>query len=292
MLKSMTGYGYSRVENENFIFTSEVKSLNSKILDLSIKLPKVFSPKEAELRDRITEILIRGKIVVEIEYQSKQDPISKVHYNKELFTKYYVELKRLADGVMADYASLFELAIQSPDVTSIEVSDEELENAWDTIRTEVINVIGQCDNFRIEEGKKLLPKFDVYISNINSGLNSIENKDNNRIERIRERVNSSLNDHFGDVGYDPSRFEQELLYYIEKLDIQEEKVRLKNHLDYFLEVLNSPTSMGKKLNFICQEIGREINTIGSKANDAAIQKTVVEMKEQLEKIKEQLFNIL
>ena len=288
----MTGYGYSRVENENFIFTSEVKSLNSKILDLSIKLPKVFSPKEPELRDRITEILIRGKIVVEIEYQSKQDPISKVHYNKELFTKYYVELKRLADGVMADYASLFELAIQSPDVTSIEVSDEELENAWDTIRTEVINVIGQCDNFRIEEGKKLLPKFNVYISNINSGLNSIENKDNNRIERIRERVNSSLNDHFGDVGYDPSRFEQELLYYIEKLDIQEEKVRLKNHLDYFLEVLNSPTSMGKKLNFICQEIGREINTIGSKANDSAIQKTVVEMKEQLEKIKEQLFNIL
>ena len=292
MLKSMTGYGYSRVENENFIFTSEVKSLNSKILDLSIKLPKVFSPKEPELRDRITEILIRGKIVVEIEYQSKQDPISKVHYNKELFTKYYVELKRLADGVMADYASLFELAIQSPDVTSIEVSDEELENAWDTIRTEVIDVIGQCDNFRIEEGKKLLPKFDVYISNINSGLKSIESKDNNRIERIRERVNSNLNDHFGDVGYDPSRFEQELLYYIEKLDIQEEKVRLKNHLDYFLEVLNSPTSMGKKLNFICQEIGREINTIGSKANDSAIQKTVVEMKEQLEKIKEQLFNIL
>lgn len=292
MLKSMTGYGYSRVENENFIFTFEVKSLNSKILDLSIKLPKVFSPKEPELRDRITEILIRGKIVVEIEYQSKQDQISKVHYNKELFTKYYAELKRLADGVMADYASLFELAIQSPDVTSIEVSDEELENAWDTIRTEVINVIGQCDNFRIEEGKKLLPKFDVYISNINSGLNSIENKDNNRIERIRERVNSNLNDHFGDVGYDPSRFEQELLYYIEKLDIQEEKVRLKNHLDYFLEVLNSPTSMGKKLNFICQEIGREINTIGSKANDSAIQKTVVEMKEQLEKIKEQLFNIL
>jgi len=288
----MTGYGYSRVENENFIFTSEVKSLNSKILDLSIKLPKVFSPKEPELRGRITEILIRGKIVVEIEYQSKQDPISKVHYNKELFTKYYVELKRLADGVMADYASLFELAIQSPDVTSIEVSDEELENAWDTIRTEVINVIGQCDNFRIEEGKKLLPKFNVYISNINSGLNSIENKDNNRIERIRERVNSSLNDHFGDVGFDPSRFEQELLYYIEKLDIQEEKVRLKNHLDYFQEVLNSPTSMGKKLNFICQEIGREINTIGSKANDSAIQKTVVEMKEQLEKIKEQLFNIL
>jgi len=292
MLKSMTGYGYSRVENENFIFTFEVKSLNSKILDLSIKLPKVFSPKEPELRDRITEILMRGKIFVEIEYQTKQDPISKVHYNKELFTKYYAELKRLADGVMADYASLFELAIQSPDVTSIEVSDEELENAWDTIRTEVINVIGQCDNFRIEEGKKLLPKFDVYISNINSGLNSIENKDNNRIERIRERVNSNLNDHFGDVGYDPSRFEQELLYYIEKLDIQEEKVRLKNHLDYFLEVLNSPTSMGKKLNFICQEIGREINTIGSKANDSAIQKTVVEMKEQLEKIKEQLFNIL
>lgn len=292
MLKSMTGYGYSRVENENFIFTFEVKSLNSKILDLSIKLPKVFSPKEPELRDRIIEILMRGKIFVEVEYQTKQDPISKVHYNKELFTKYYAELKRLADGVMADYASLFELAIQSPDVTSIEVSDEELENAWDTIRTEVINVIGQCDNFRIEEGKKLLPKFDVYISNINSGLNSIENKDNNRIERIRERVNSNLNDHFGDVGYDPSRFEQELLYYIEKLDIQEEKVRLKNHLDYFLEVLNSPTSMGKKLNFICQEIGREINTIGSKANDSAIQKTVVEMKEQLEKIKEQLFNIL
>jgi len=288
----MTGYGYSRVENENFIFTSEVKSLNSKILDLSIKLPKVFSPKEPELRDRITEILMRGKIFVEIEYQSKQDPISKVHYNKELFTKYYVELKRLADGVMADYASLFELAIQSPDVTSIEVSDEELENAWDTIRTEVINVIGQCDNFRIDEGKKLLPKFNDYISNINSGLNSIENKDNNRIGRIRERVNRNLNDHFGDVGYDPSRFEQELLFYIEKLDIQEEKVRLKNHLDYFLEVLNSPTSMGKKLNFICQEIGREINTIGSKANDSAIQKTVVEMKEQLEKIKEQLFNIL
>jgi len=275
MLKSMTGYGYSRVENENFIFTSEVKSLNSKILDLSIKLPKVFSPKEPELRDRITEILMRGKIFVEIEYQTKQDPISKVHYNKELFTKYYVELKRLADGVMADYASLFELAIKSPEVTSIEVSDEELENAWDTIRAEVINVIGQCDNFRIEEGKKLLPKFDVYISNINSGLKSIESKDNNRIERIRERVNSNLNDHFGDVGYDPSRFEQELLYYIEKLDIQEEKVRLKNHLDYFLEVLNSPTSMGKKLNFISQEIGREINTIGSKANDSAIQKIVV-----------------
>jgi len=292
MLKSMTGYGYSRVENENFILTSEVKSLNSKFLDLSIKLPKFFSQKEPELRDKITEILMRGKVSVEIDYQSKLDPISKVHYNKELFTKYYAELKRLADGVMADYESLFKLAIQSPDVSSIEVSDQELDNAWNAIRKEVFDVIGQCDEFRMQEGKKLLPKFKDYISNINLGLNSIEIEDNNRIERVRERVKSNLNDHLGDVGFDPSRFEQELLYYIEKLDIQEEKVRLKNHLDYFLEVLDSPTSMGKKLNFICQEIGREINTIGSKANDSTIQKTVVEMKEQLEKIKEQLFNIL
>lgn len=291
MIKSMTGFGQVQHDDGKIQMSVEVKSLNSKFLDLGLRLPKIFSEKEIDVRNLISEKLERGKISVAIEYQRVGQQEIKQTYNEELFLRYYTQLKKLADKAMAPYENLFEVALNSPDVIQSK-QDEFGEEDWASVKKLIVQAIGSCDDFRKAEGKVLESKLADYIKSIRSALTKVEELDPKRVERIREKLKGNVIAFLGEEGYDTNRLEQEIIFYIEKLDIHEERVRLKTHLDYFLQVLSEPQSGGKKLAFISQEIGREINTIGSKANDAEIQKHVVLMKEELEKIKEQLNNVL
>lgn len=288
----MTGFGQAITSLGDASLLVEIKTLNSKFLDLSLRLPKVFSEKEIEIRALITDKLERGKVSVSIEYQKGPGQQIVQRYNETAFTAHYAELKKLADRVMAPYDRIFELALKSPDVemaTEREAFDAE---AYEKFLHTLNDVINQCDAFRKSEGATLTSKFRAYIQSIAGFLLRVEKIDPSRVEKIRTRIKKSVSDFFGEEGFDKNRLEQEIIFYIEKLDINEERVRLKTHLDYFLKVMDEPQSNGKKLGFIAQEIGREINTIGSKANDAEMQKEVVAMKEELEKIKEQLSNII
>lgn len=287
----MTGFGQHAVDDGKVQISAEVKTLNSKFLDLNLRLPKIFSDKEIEVRNLISEQLERGKVSVVLEYQEYGDAEIKQSYNQSLFVSYYNELKRLADRVVAPYDNLFELALNSPDVIqgkSRESSDEE---AWKKVRACLMEALKKCEQFRCDEGKSLGKMLKDCTGVIARELTSVGELDPKRVTRIRERLKGNVVSFFGEEGYDLNRLEQEIIFYIEKLDINEERVRLKTHLDYFDSVLKEKSN-GKKLGFISQEIGREINTIGSKASDAAIQKHVVVMKEELEKIKEQLNNVV
>ena len=287
----MTGYGQVTNDDGKAKISVEVKSLNSKFLDLSLRLPKTFSNKELEIRNYISDKLERGKVTVTIEFQRNETEVKQT-YNEALFIAYYASLKKLADRVVAPYDQLFELALNSPDVIQSAGSDEANEEEWNRIKEALSDALLKCDSFRGDEGNAIENKFIQYSSSIESALKKVEELDTGRVTKIREKLKSNVVAFFGDEGYDVNRLEQEIIFYIEKFDIHEERVRLKTHLDYFLQVLKESQSNGKKLGFIAQEIGREINTIGSKANDAGIQKHVVTMKEELEKIKEQLGNVL
>jgi uncharacterized protein (TIGR00255 family) len=292
MIKSMTGYGQVTAGFADGALSIEVKSLNSKFLDLSLRLPKKFIEKELEVRNLITDKLERGKVSISIELQAGAKQEMRQQYNEDLFVSYFNELKKLADKVGAGHDSLFQLALSSPDVVQAN-GKEELDPAeWEGVRLMLVDAINKCDHFRAEEGKSLEDKQRSYIENIRKGLLEVEKIDPTRIEKVRNRIKGNVTDFFGSEGFDANRLEQEIIFYIEKLDIHEERVRLKTHLDYFLKIMSEKQSNGKKLGFISQEIGREINTIGSKANDAEMQKHVVMMKEELEKIKEQLNNVL
>jgi uncharacterized protein (TIGR00255 family) len=293
MIKSMTGFGQVTINTGDLNITVEVKSLNSKFLDLNLRLSKQFSEKELELRNLIAEKLERGKVSLSIDYQRTGRQEIRQTYNEALFAAYYKELQKLADSVHAPaLAPIFEIALNSPEVIQGN-GKEELDPAeWERVLRLVNEAIEKCEQFRVQEGKVLQEKLVGYIHAIESGLKNVEEIDPKRIEKVRNKIKGSITDFFGSEGFDPNRLEQEIIFYIEKLDIHEERVRLKSHLDYFLKVLTEKQSNGKKLGFISQEIGREINTIGSKANDAEMQKHVVMMKEELEKIKEQLGNVL
>lgn len=288
----MTGFGQAKNTFGDLTVMVEVKSLNSKFMDLTLRLPKAFTEKELELRNLITDQLERGKVSVSVEIERSGRKEIQQQYDEELFASYYSALKRLADRVMAPYENLFQLALNSPEVVKGNGKEEMNIEEWQAVQQCVADAVRQCDDFRKAEGKVLLNKLVSYCESIESGLAIIESLDPKRIEKIRSRIRGRVEDFFGEEGFDENRLEQEIIFYIEKLDIHEERVRLKTHLDYFQQVLKSSSSSGKKLSFISQEIGREINTIGSKANDAEIQKHVVMMKEELEKIKEQLGNIL
>jgi uncharacterized protein (TIGR00255 family) len=292
MIKSMTGFGQISDDDGQAQVHTEVKSLNSKFLDLNLRLPKAFSDKEMEVRNLVSEVLERGKVSVSIEYERVGTGEVSQSYNEKLFTAYYSELRRLADRVMAPYESIFQLALNSPDVIQNNLTEEVTEEVWQKVRKALADALKQCDAFRIDEGKVLEKMLSNCCKSIEENLEKIKQLDPKRVERIRERLRTNVTSFFGEEGFDTNRLEQEIIFYIEKLDINEEKVRLKTHLDYFLQALREPQSNGKKLGFISQEIGREINTIGSKSNDAEIQKHVVVMKEELEKIKEQLNNVL
>lgn len=292
MIKSMTGFGQASLNANGLSLQVEVKSLNSKFLDLSIRLPRWFSEKELELRNWVSEKLERGKISISVEYVKTGMQEVKQTYNVELFTAYYAELKKLADKVVAPYENIFQIALNSPDVIQ-SIGKEEVDSGeWELLSKLIREAIEKCDQFRTTDGKDLEKKLQSYGQAIEKSLDEVEKLDPMRIEKIRKRITGRVKDFFGEEGFDENRLEQEIIFYIEKLDINEERVRLRTHLDHFNEVIQSPQSNGKKLGFLSQELGREINTIGSKANDAEIQRQVVMMKEELEKIKEQLGNVL
>jgi len=288
----MTGFGQATVNYADANITIEVKSLNSKFLDLSLRLPKKFSDKENEVRTLVADMLERGKVSISVEYQKKTTSNDAQRYDENLFASNYAELKKLADKVMADYDSLFQMALDAPGVKQTEVAEVTDPAEWEKIAGLLKNAMDLCTAFRDDEGKALGNKLESYISTINQGLQQILKLEPARTEKIRNKLKENISTTFGNENTDTNRLEQEMIYYIEKLDIQEECVRLSTHLSYFLSVMKEKNSNGKKLSFISQEIGREINTIGSKANDAGIQKYVVEMKDELEKIKEQLNNVL
>ena len=288
----MTGFGRSSHDDGKIQISVEFKSLNSKFLDLNLRLPKIFSDREIEVRNLVSEKLERGKVAISIEYLRYGETSIKQTYNEVLFASYYAELKKLADKVVAPYDNLFELALSSPDVINSALSEGTGDEEWSIVKKCILEAITTCDGFRSQEGKILGKMLQECCELIAKELTEVEAQDPKRVQRIRERLKGNIQSFFGEEGYDLNRLEQEIIFYIEKLDINEEKVRLKAHLNYFLQALADKQSNGKKLGFIAQEIGREINTIGSKANDADIQKHVVVMKEELEKIKEQLNNVL
>ncbi|MBK0401359.1 YicC family protein [Adhaeribacter sp. BT258] len=293
MLQSMTGFGQARLEAETYTLTVELKSLNSKSLDLSLRLPRFLMEKELEIRNLISKSLIRGKVNLCIEFTSNKVAKAKNRINHELLEAYYRDLEEAAERVQADKSELFRLALQMPEVMQAAENGEETELlTWEQVLPVVQEAIKNFNNFRNDEGKALTSEIISYTERIRILLSEVEKFDPVRIENIKQRITMHMAELTGSEQFNHNRFEQEMIYYIEKLDIAEEKVRLLNHLHYFTETVYLPEPTGKKLAFIAQEIGREINTIGSKANDATIQHFVVEMKEELEKIKEQINNIL
>ncbi len=287
----MTGYGKHIAETENTKIIVEIRTLNSKQLDVNMRLPSYFKEKEIEMRKQIAAILHRGKIDIVVSMEQNTVETAPV-IDIDIAKHYHSELKTLATAVnQGDFEDYLSVIVKMPEIfvqKEKELEDEELNLALDCMQNALIAV----DKFRISEGEDLLADFTFRCNNILSLLDDIDNYDKERIVRVRDRILSNLKKFLGDHDVDKNRLEQEMIYYIEKLDITEEQVRLRNNCRYFLENLNNEESSGKKLGFICQEIGREINTLGSKANDADVQRIVVLMKDELEKIKEQLFNIL
>jgi len=285
MIQSMTGYGKSVIQLPTKKISIEIKSLNSKNLDLNTRMPSLYREKELDIRKLIASKLERGKIDFSL-YMEITGEETSTQINKTVVKQYIKQLKEVVDG---DEIELLKMAIRLPDAVTTERDDID-EDEWAQIAKEIDSSLEKIHQYRLDEGKTLESEFFDRIQNISDILEKVIAMDPERIEGVRERLQKGISDIKEKV--DQNRFEQELIYYIEKFDITEEKVRLKNHLDYFLKALKSPDSNGKKLGFIGQEIGREINTIGSKSNYAPMQKLVVQMKDELEKIKEQLLNVL
>ena len=284
MIQSMTGFGKSVLSLADKHISIEIKSLNSKSIDINTRIPQVYREKELDFRKLIAEQLQRGKVdfSIFIENTGTQTP-SKI--NPNIVKSYIEQMRAIVDG---DLTELLKMAVRMPDAlqtTSESISEEELSVIFQHINL----AIADLQNFRTQEGKVLGKDFILRINNINRLLQEVQGLDEERLALIRERLEKAVADI---QNVDANRFEQELIFYLEKLDITEEKIRLKKHLDYFLETLHSEESNGRKLSFIAQEIGREVNTLGSKANFAPMQQLVVQMKDELEKIKEQVLNVL
>ncbi len=285
MIQSMTGFGKHVLQLPTKKVTVEIKSLNSKSLDLNARMPQAYREKELELRKIIASSLMRGKVDFGLYVELTGDETT-VQVNETVVRQYMNQLKGVADG---DELRLLEMALRMPDVLKTDkedIDESEYQHIKDTLKQALLKI----NEFRSEEGKVLEEDFQERIKTLHNLLNKVIDIDPERQGTIRERLEKAVADVKEEV--DANRFEQELIYYLEKYDITEEKVRLANHLDYFTSTLKSDDSNGKKLGFICQEIGREINTIGSKANFAPMQQLVVQMKDELEKIKEQMLNVL
>ncbi len=291
MLKSMTGFGKAIVEANNLTVTAEVKSLNSKFTDIYCRMPKSLSSREIEVRNMLTQNLERGKIEANIQLQYL-DASAGTAINRPLVKAYMKDLQETSAlfGEVGT-ADLLKIALTMPNAFNTDaLSEEQSEAEWQTVLKAINEAIKKCNQFRIREGEIVAAKFKEYAQHIGQLLDEVEILDKNRIPSVRERLSKAISDLLQDDEFDKNRFEQELVYYVEKYDISEEKVRLRTHLNYFQDILKEGN--GKKLNFLSQEIGREINTIGSKANDVGIQRLVVNMKDELEKIKEQTSNVL
>ena len=291
MIKSMTGFGKAECELATRKISIEIKSLNSKTLDIYTKIPGIYRQKELEIRNEISRTLQRGKIEF-ILYYEYTDESKATTVNKAVVKNYINQLKSISDELdLKSSDQLLQIAMRLPDTLNIE-REEIDESDWAKIQAAIAQAMENVENFRTQEGKHLEEDFISRIEIIEKYKNEITPFEEARTLKIKEKIKESLRKTIDEKDIDKNRLEQEIIYYLEKLDITEEKVRLTNHCKYFKEVLNDPEPSGKKLGFITQEIGREINTIGSKANDYDIQKIVVLMKDELEKIKEQGLNIL
>lgn len=286
----MTGFGKSVVNLQGKTVTIEIKSLNSKQLDLNIKLPLIFREKEADIRNILSKRLERGKIELTgtLDYTDNELPTV---INHSLVKGYYKDLQEIAAILGEKNVDYLSIIMKIPEV--LKPSRELLtEEEWIQVQHCLDQAVTALDNFRVHEGNLLMNDFTSRITEIGNLLNNLDEFEETRNLNFREKLRASVSEFTANNTLDSNRFEQEIIYYLEKLDITEEKVRLLKHLNYFIESVKEPESNGRKLNFVTQEIGREINTIGSKANDASIQRVVVQMKDELEKIKEQLANIL
>ena len=288
MIQSMTGYGKSVLQLPTKKVTIEIKSLNSKSLDLNVRIPSYYKEKELDVRKKLANELVRGKVDFSIFVEMTAGETSTI-VNPGVVKNYIQQLKNMVETDSNNELELLKMAIQMPD--ALKTEREELdENEWNLINKTVDEAVKEIIQYRIDEATALEDDFRTRIANIKSYLDEVKALDNQRIEFVKERLKKAIDDL--KVTVDENRFEQELIYYLEKLDINEEKVRLENHLNYFLQTLETEDSNGRKLGFIVQEMGREINTTGSKANFAPMQKAVIQMKNELEQIKEQILNIL
>ncbi len=291
MIQSMTGYGKAVVTYKEKKINVEVKSLNSKSLDLSTRIAPLYREKEMEIRQLIAQTVVRGKVDFSL-WIEKEAAADATPINAVLVENYYRQIKAISESTgIPEPQEWYQVLLRLPDVTTktdVEVLDEE---EWLVVRDTVKMALTQLENFRQQEGAALQKRFEQNVNRIAQLLAAIEPFEVSRVEKIRSRIVDGLAS-IPDVDYDKNRLEQELIYYIEKLDISEEKQRLANHLDYFRRTMEEEVSQGKKLGFIAQEMGREINTTGSKSNMAEMQNIVVQMKDQLEQIKEQVLNVL
>jgi uncharacterized protein (TIGR00255 family) len=290
MIRSMTGFGSASVEFQQKIISVEIKSVNSKFFDLTLRLPQVYREKEMEVRTELARFIERGKSEVNFAIES-QDGTKKSNINMPLFKSYYDELKKIDSEHQLGTTNYLQLILAIPEVMVTEkivLTEEE----WKAASNALALAMKKFQGFRQNEGNALEQDMLEKISGIKKGIRELEKYEAPRISSIRKKLQSGLEEFIQANNIDKNRFEQELVFYMEKFDISEEKVRLASHCDYFLHTMKEEHSAGKKLSFIAQEIGREINTIGSKANDADMQKIVVILKDELEKIKEQVLNVL
>jgi len=285
MIQSMTGFGKHVAQLPSKKITVELKSLNSKSLDINARIPQSYREKELELRKMIADVLVRGKVDLGL-YVEITGEETTAEVNKGVVKNYMEQLSQIAKG---DDIKLLELALRMPDTLKTDKNDID-ETEYEAIKEAMKQALSEISAFRSEEGKVLEQDFVERLKKLTALLDEVNTMDPERLGTVRERLDKAVAD--VKVEVDANRFEQELIYYLEKYDVTEEKVRLANHLNYFEATLKSDDSNGKKLGFIAQEIGREINTIGSKANYAPMQQLVVQMKDELEKIKEQMLNVL
>ncbi|WP_230466666.1 YicC/YloC family endoribonuclease [Faecalibacter macacae] len=286
MIASMTGYGKSVLELPEKKITIEIRSLNSKTLDLNTRIPSFYREKELEVRNIISEKIQRGK--VDFAMQVELNPAARTQkLNADLIKQYIADFKEITPDVSE--ADLLPVVMRMPDVMNFS-QDDLTEGEWNAIRNTILEAVNALNQYRNDEGNVLEKELVSYVNNIMSLLTEVEQYEGERIITIKERFGKKLEDL--KVEIDQNRYEQEMIYFLEKLDVTEEKVRLKNNCEYFIQQINEEGSNGKKLGFISQEIGREINTLGSKSNHADMQKLVVQMKDELEKIKEQSLNVL
>ena len=292
MIQSMTGYGKATVELPDKKVSVEVKSLNSKAMDLSVRVAPLYREKEMEIRNEVAKLLERGKVDFSLWIEKKEGAQSATPINRELVAAYYDQIRELvAVKGIPEPQDWMATLLRMPDVmTKVEVQ-ELTEEEWTLVHGAVSEALGHLVDFRKQEGAALEVKFREKIHNIRKLLCEVVPFEEERVGKIKDRITDALEKTLS-VDYDKNRLEQELIFYIEKLDINEEKQRLANHLDYFIATLESGSGQGKKLGFIAQEMGREINTLGSKSNHAEMQKIVVQMKDELEQIKEQVLNVM
>jgi uncharacterized protein (TIGR00255 family) len=291
MLISMTGYGRAECDLRNRVYAVEIKSLNSKQLDFSVKLPAFLREREMEIRKWLGGELQRGKIEVGI-FLETEEGVAGWTINRTVVEEYIRQLREiLGDGLQPDPERLLGMAMHLPETVMSE-KQKLLEDDWNKVGRSIQAALDDLNAFREQEGKALEKDIRLRISNIIALLSQVTPFEEGRVATVRNRILSALEELGQNHSTEPGRVEQEMIFYLEKLDITEEKVRLENHCRFFLETLDTPSPAGKKLGFISQEIGREINTIGSKASDTNIQRLVVEMKDELEKIKEQILNVL